>query len=400
MKQYLDNNNVAMNQSKNINHPETQARITDNIAALKAFKNGDETLLDKYTGWGGLRGAIFTRDIFCQLKFDCGLSDAEIASIKQTTSSGYFTPVEIVRQMWALCERHLPDVPHQILDPACGTNRFFANMPKSWKEQSALIGVELETLSAAMAQARVHQSNVHCLGFEDFHAGAEFDIIVGNPPYGKQTIDDKHQPDLMQYCIHHAFALKAFRLLVEGGYLCLLLPSWFLDNTSQHVREVIANEGGELVEAVRLPDNLFQNATVTVDCVLIKKCAPGTNDRRWVDVGRVTLDGRRERINRYFLDNPKRVLGKLASVRMYDRHGLTCRYTRDPIDLWQQLGGRGVAQAMTTALGIAPVGTSRLDALIAQISQEITTRQEKYRQLMALKIQQQTLTASLNALQG
>jgi len=68
--------------------------------------------------------------------------------------------------------------------------------------------------------------------------------------------------------------------------------------------------------------------------------------------------------------------------------------------LWQQLGGRGVAQAMTTALGIAPVGTSRLDALIAQISQEITTRQEKYRQLMALKIQQQTLTASLNALQG
>ena len=190
------------------------------------------------------------------------------ASIKQTTSSGYFTPVEIVRQMWRMCEQYLPEPPKRILDPACGSGHFFANMPEAWRNTAELVGVELDSLSAAMASARiggtlvvpdnatlptVPSSRVTILntGFEDYHAPASFDCIVGNPAYGKNKIDDKQQPELMRYCIHHAFALKSFRLLKPGGLLCFLLPSWFLDNGSQHVRDIIARENGQLIEAVR-----------------------------------------------------------------------------------------------------------------------------------------------------
>ena len=403
-----------------MNCPETQARIADNIKALKAFKGGDASLIEQYSGWGGLRDALYNRDVFCQLKFDCGLSDAEMASIKQTTSSGYFTPVEIVRQMWAMCERYLPEPPKRILDPACGSGHFFANMPEAWRKRAELVGVELDSLSAAMASARmggvaleaksanlpaVHLTGVEVCnyGFEQYDAPPSFELVIGNPPYGRATIEDKQQPDLMQYCIHHAFTLKGFRLLVEGGFLCLLLPSWFMDNGSKHVREVMVAEGAELVEAVRLPDSLFQNAKVTVDCVLIKKCAAGQNSKAWAELGRVQVDGRRERINRYFLDNPKQVLGRLASVPMYERYGLTCQYTENPITLWQALGGAAQVATVTPALDasadVEGAGFSKLDTLITQCEAKIKALQRQYRELTGLKLQQQTMEAQINALQ-
>ena len=409
-----------MNNTKNLNCPETQQRIADNIDALKAFKAGDASLIEKYSGWGGLRDAIFNRDIFCQLKFDCGLSDAEIASIKQTTSNGYFTPVEIVRQMWQMCERYMPEPPKRILDPACGTGHFFANMPEAWRTFSQLVGVELDSVSAEMAATRVAGVQysakspnlpavrlpgveVQCVGFEEYRTPEPFSLCIGNPPYGKITINDPRQPDLMQYCIHHAFALKGFRLLAEGGYLCLLLPSWFMDNGSKHVREVMAAEGAALVEAVRLPDSLFKNAKVTVDCVLIKKCAAGQNSKAWAELGRVQVDGRSERINRYFLDNPKQVLGKLASVPMYERYGLTCQWTQDPIVLWQALGGVSQVASVAPVVDVLPnaraVGLGKLDTLIAQCEAKIKALQRQYRELTGLKLQQQTMEAQINALQ-
>ena len=149
-----------MNNTKNLNCPETQQRIADNIDALKAFKAGDASLIEKYSGWGGLRDAIFNRDIFCQLKFDCGLSDAEIASIKKTTSNGYYTPVEIVQHMWAVVRPYVSAIPKRILDPSCGTNHFFGNMPNEWRGHAELVGVELDTVSAAMAQARMPDSHI------------------------------------------------------------------------------------------------------------------------------------------------------------------------------------------------------------------------------------------------
>ena len=232
-----------MNNTKLIHHPETQARIEANLQALETFNQGDNALIETYSGWGGLRDALYNRDTFCRLKFDCGLSDTDIAAIKASCNSGYFTPVNIVRQVWAMLEPLLPAAPNKILDPATGTGHFLAHLPKAW-QSAQLHGVELEPLSAKLAQARLPNAKIVQQGFEAFQQ-ANFDLIVGNPPYSKARIVDAAMPDLQRYCIHHAFALKSFRLLNVGGFLALLLPSWFLDNANGHVRDVMAQEGAE-----------------------------------------------------------------------------------------------------------------------------------------------------------
>ena len=52
------------------------------LTFVEQLANSISSLIEQYSGWGGLRSAIYDRHIFCQLKFDCGLSDVEIASIK------------------------------------------------------------------------------------------------------------------------------------------------------------------------------------------------------------------------------------------------------------------------------------------------------------------------------
>jgi SAM-dependent methyltransferase len=401
-----------MNNTKNINHPETQARVANNVQALLALKTGERAALENYSGWGGLRDALYDRDTFCKLKFDCGLSDSDIAAIKASCSSGYFTPAHIVQQMWHICQTVLPDAPKRILDPASGTGHFFKLMPQSW-QGAELTAIELEPLSARIAQARLPAVDILTQDFGAYQGG-DFDCVIGNPPYSKARLQDAQYTDLNQYCIHHAFALKAFRLLKVGGVLCFLLPSWFMDNARGQVRDIMAEEGAELVGAWRLPDNCFQNAKVTVDCVVIKKCPIGTNNKAWAKLGTVSINGKRERINQHFLDKPECVLGRLDVVPMYERMGLTCRATEDCMTLWQvALKGQFSAQVVratderkASSATLSPMVTVSdseplpVEGLLVQCEKAIRKLSDKVRELQGLKAQQEVLQASLRATLG
>jgi hypothetical protein len=51
----------------------------------------------------------------------------------------------------------------------------------------------------------------------------------------------------------------------------MVLPRYFLDNAKQHVRNLIAEEGGTLLAAYRLPDDVFSDAKVCTDIVFLRK---------------------------------------------------------------------------------------------------------------------------------
>ena len=82
-------------------------RIEKNLKVLKLLSNNDSAIseeqkreiLNTYSGWGGLRAAIFTPSVYRQLKYY--LSDDEISSVKKTVNSAYYTPDLLVKFIWA-----------------------------------------------------------------------------------------------------------------------------------------------------------------------------------------------------------------------------------------------------------------------------------------------------------
>src|SRR5690349_20236409 len=75
-------------------------RYEQNIEVLKQLKYGTVStdLLKSYTGWGGLREAVYTPKIYFQLKKF--MSSEEILSLKKTLKNAYYTPREIVTFMY------------------------------------------------------------------------------------------------------------------------------------------------------------------------------------------------------------------------------------------------------------------------------------------------------------
>ena len=87
----------------------SEERIRKNIEVLAALANYDnkvdisQELLNQYSGFGGLREAIFTPTIYKELKRY--LTDDEINSIKNTVASAYYTPELLVKFMWTALVR-------------------------------------------------------------------------------------------------------------------------------------------------------------------------------------------------------------------------------------------------------------------------------------------------------
>ena len=74
-------------------------RVEKNLQVLQLLANNELNMskeekikiLNQYTGWGGLRDAIYIPSVYKELKKY--LSDAKITSIKQSTNSAYYTPL-------------------------------------------------------------------------------------------------------------------------------------------------------------------------------------------------------------------------------------------------------------------------------------------------------------------
>lgn len=116
------------------------------------------------------------------------------------------------------------------------------------------------------------------------------------------------------------------RLLKQNGLLAMVLPRYFLDASCKHVRNMIADEGGTLVAAFRLPDHLFSDAKVTVDIVFLQKA---TGTLPWQKAKRFSRDGKSAYLNEYFFAHPSHILGRLEFFETYGRNELTCKSTGD-----------------------------------------------------------------------
>ncbi len=302
-----------------------QARHTKNLFIIDQFKKGNVTsdMLKQYSGWGGLQAVMTQPDVYKMLR-DI-LNEDEIKSLKQTVKNAYYTPAVIVKFMYDWLMQY-GFTGGTILEPAVGHGVFMEYMPQAIKENSSITAVELDRLTSQITKSLYPHVDLHTSGFEQFQPDNQFDLIIGNPPYGASRVYDSHHADLKDHCIHHYFVAKSMRLLKTGGVLAMVLPSYFMDNITKHVRGIIHREGGSLITAYRLPDDLFDNAKITVDIVFLTK---GKTEKPWLKVKDICVSGMKKPINEFFYQHSGNILGNLEIIDMYERKGLTCKRRGD-----------------------------------------------------------------------
>lgn len=282
-------------------------------------KRPDPKILKKYSGWGGLGSAIYAPIVYKDLK--AMLNEEEIEAIKMTLKTAYYTSPWVVDIIYKMI-LGLGYKPRTVLEPSAGHGVFIERMPKSIKDNVQITAVELDSVSCDILRFLFPEVEVLKMGFESFATTKKYDLIVGNPPFGQFYVKDDLNSDLSEFSIHHYFIAKCMRLLSDDGLLAMVAPRYFLDNRKKHVRDIIAKEGGALLTAYRLPDNLFEDALVTVDLIFLTK---SKNKVNWINAKKIS-DGKKQAfINQYFLDNRKNIIGNIKFMEIYGRTEITCK---------------------------------------------------------------------------
>ena len=162
-------------------YPKTnREKIETNIAAIDLVKRlekegrqanpEEQELLAKYVGWGGLANEFFDelnpKYETERLTLRSLVSKSEYSTMKQSSLTAYYTDPMIIRQIW---QKLLDDgfEGGRILDPSMGTGNFFAAMPRSIREKSELYGVELDSVTGAIAKQLHPNTHIEVRGFEE-----------------------------------------------------------------------------------------------------------------------------------------------------------------------------------------------------------------------------------------
>lgn len=350
------------------------AKFKGNVAAIELLRtleaenrpaSADEAkILARYVGWGGLKQAFRPKSGRAIAKgwearveeLERLLTPQEYEAANRSILDAHYTSVPVVQSMWDIA-RHLGFRGGRVQETSMGTGNFFGLMPGDLRTNSALTGVELDSLTARIAAKLYPQANVLNMGYQDARFPDEwFDLTVGNPPFGDQAIpygDSKH---LQGFSIHNFMFAKAIDKLAPGGLHIQVVSHNFLDARKSDAREYIAHRA-RLVGAIRLPKTAFEanaGTEVVTDIVILQKLPQDQwgNARwaqSWVPTGERTMDTdegpKAFSVNQYFLDNPQMVMGReTTGGTMYGPNEYTVEPTGD------------LAEQIRAAMGYLPEG--------------------------------------------
>lgn len=319
-----------------------KAKFRANMVALETVKllrsEGRQATLDeqsilvRYVGWGGLpqafdpRNADWTKE-YAQLVQLLGPEEYERA--RRSTQDAHYTSEIVVAGIYDGLRRAGFNG-GKVLEPAAGIGNFIGLMPDAMRSTSTVTAIELDPLTSEIARHLYPSASHINKGFQDVGIPAGyFDAVIGNPPFGNQSLYDPHHRDLSNLSIHNYFIAKSLDKLRPGGVMGVVVSRYFMDSANLAAREAIADQA-QLLCAVRLPNSAFKRnalTEVTTDIVFFQKLPAGTQaDRSWVDVGEVRdrETGEPIRINRYFAENPKQMIGEMAIQHRMHRDAADC----------------------------------------------------------------------------
>ena len=226
--------------------------------------------------------------------------------------TAFYTPPEVITAIYKAMEQ-MGFKEGNLLEPSCGIGNFIGMLPDAM-QNSKIYGVELDTISAGIAQQLYQKTTIAAQGFEETNLpDSFFDGVVGNVPFGDFKVSDKRY-DKHKFLIHDYFFAKSLDKLRPGGVMALVTSKGTMDKETLAVRKYIAQRA-ELLGAIRLPNNTFKGnaGTEVVSDILILQKRDRLIDIEpdWVHLD---TDENGIKMNSYFVQHPEMILGEMKMV--------------------------------------------------------------------------------------
>lgn len=350
--------------------------LADVLFGDKPATDEQKAIMSRFRGWGQVDFGKYydleqiTRNTFTDTpinrlaqvikRLDPSGDKNLFGAIKRASLSSYYTPTPIARAM----NTFLALAGYKggsLLDPSMGNGMFEGTLPKSIQERTSITGVELDWLSGQLSRALYPDANVMISAFEKSGiAPGSFDVVTSNVPFGDIVVNDPTWKNdgtplkrSAQNRIHNYYAVKMLEATRSGGLVAMMTTSAVMDTQSnQNIRAHIADQG-EILGAIRLPDNTFQGTGVVTDIIFVRKWRDEQDreqtraDESYMDTERAflsqhertapnKLDGTQQKVsfNGYYKLNPRNLIGEIQAGNQYgkkDAFGLTSKLTVDEI---------------------------------------------------------------------
>ena len=300
-------------------------RFRRNMAAINVLKEcefdnrfatpEEQEILSQYVGWGGIPEAFDENNSSWANEFIelyTALSPDEYESARASTLTAFYTPPVVISSIYKAMEQ-MGFREGNILEPSCGIGNFIGMLPQSMKD-SKIYGVEIDKISAGIAQQLYQKTSIAAQSFEEANIpDSFFDAVIGNVPFGDIRVNDRRY-NKHNFLIHDYFFAKSLDKLRPGGVMALITSKGTMDKESPAVRKYIAQRA-DLLGAIRLPNNTFKGnaGTEVVSDILILQKRDRLIDLEpeWVHLN---TDENGVKMNTYFVDHPEMVLGEWKTV--------------------------------------------------------------------------------------
>lgn len=251
------------------------------------------------------------------------LYTAAMAPADRSLRGAYYTPPALVQRLLATAETEgVQWGAVRVIDPSCGSGAFLVpvaeRMAAALKGASPkdvlatiaqrLMGMELDPVAAWLAQVALEAavlplivaSNARlplCVRADDALAapcGADFDLVVGNPPYGRVALTPAQREQFSRSLFGHAnlygvFTDLALRHARPGGLVAYVTPTSFLGGQYfKALRRLLAAEAPPLsLDVVEARTGVFDDVQQETVLALYRRGGA----RGPVAVGRLTPEG-------------------------------------------------------------------------------------------------------------
>ena len=363
-------------------------RVEDNLEALKTLfqleaeerqPTSDEvTVLAEYSGWGGIDANLFgysadkprfvaqAEDAVLSYRHNGQISQKEFKSLHSTILNAHYTHSGVIRPIWEAVERM--GVPmNRVLEPSCGLLNFKAYAPDSAISASKFTAVEIDSVTARIAQKVHPDASVINSGLEDAKLADNFyDVAISNVPFGEYKVFDSDHPR-WNHNIHNYFFRKSLEKIKPGGVIGFVTSSHTLDSQDESLRNALA-EQAHFMGAVRLPTSTFDKNTQTrvmTDIIFLQKKGdfePSYTPKDFVSTSNtearlfasqpMIINGQEYQpednvpttINEYFKNNPDQIIGDLGMTSSRFGVELTVRGKETSFENLEQLIGEGLGR--------------------------------------------------------